>query len=142
MHQIQFIDKVVDILVKQKQMSVGASGSCAESQREEEQENKSWVDEADTQNPGHESVQMAPIMGAGGSHTQAAMDQEWAKELRDIRRMVEFLVHGERKNDVKTDVARTLDLQGERRGARNQLRTNTHGPHQNREAGCRQMVCR
>ena len=41
----------------------------------------------------------------GGSHPQATMDQEWAKELREIRRMVEFLVHGERKLDVKTDVA-------------------------------------
>ena len=33
------------------------------------------------------------------------MDQEWDKELREIRRMVEFLVHRERKLDVKTDVA-------------------------------------
>ena len=34
------------------------------------------------------------------------MDQEWAKELREIRRMVEFLVQRERKLDVKTaDVA-------------------------------------
>ena len=29
------------------------------------------------------------------------MDQEWAEELREIRRMVEFLVHRERKLDVK-----------------------------------------
>ena len=33
------------------------------------------------------------------------MDQEWDKELREIRRMIEFLVHRERKLDVKTDVA-------------------------------------
>ena len=33
------------------------------------------------------------------------MDQEFAKELREIRRMVEFLVHWQRKLDVKTDVA-------------------------------------
>ena len=33
------------------------------------------------------------------------MDQERAKELREIRRMVEFLVQRERKLDVKTDVA-------------------------------------
>ena len=38
---------------------------------------------------------------------QATMDQEWAKELREIRRMVEFLVHRGRKLDVKTDVAAT-----------------------------------
>ena len=35
----QFIDKVVDIpVIRQRQMSVGVSGDCAESQGEEEQE--------------------------------------------------------------------------------------------------------
>ena len=53
-------------------MSVGASRSCA--------------DESDMQGPGHESLQVAPNLGAGGSHPQATMDQEWAKELRDIHR--------------------------------------------------------
>ena len=62
-------------------------------------------DETDAQGPGSELVQVAPNVGAGGSHPQATMDQEWAKELREIRRMVEFLVHRERKLDVKTDVA-------------------------------------
>ena len=33
------------------------------------------------------------------------MDQERDKDLREIRRMVEFLVHRERKLDVRTDVA-------------------------------------
>ena len=33
------------------------------------------------------------------------MDQEWTKELREIRRVFEFLVKPERKLDVKTDVA-------------------------------------
>ena len=33
------------------------------------------------------------------------MDQEWDKELREIRRMIEFLVNRERKLDIKTDVA-------------------------------------
>ena len=69
------------------------------------EECKHEVDEKDMQGPGHESVQMAPNMGACGSDPQSTMDQEWAKELRDIRRMVEFLVHRERKLDVKTDVA-------------------------------------
>ena len=62
-------------------------------------------DETDTQSPGSELVQVAPNMEAGGSHLQATMDQEWAKELREIRRMVEFLVQRERELDVKTDVA-------------------------------------
>ena len=117
--QVQFIDKVVDIpVIKQKQMSVGASGSCAESQGEEEQEDRkiggSLVqggehrreeDETDTQVPGSKLVQVAPNMGAGGSHPQATMDQERDKELREIRRMIEFLVNRERKLDAKTDVA-------------------------------------
>ena len=55
--------------------------------------------------PGSELVQVAPNMGAGGSHPHATMDQEWDRELREIRRMVEFLVRRERKLDVKTDVA-------------------------------------
>ena len=63
-------------------------------------------DETDAQVPGSELVQMAPNLGAGGSHPQAMMDQERDKELREIRRMVEFLVHRERKLDVRTDVAR------------------------------------
>ena len=62
-------------------------------------------DETDAQVPGSELVQVAPNMGAGGSHPQATMDQERDKELREIRRMVEFLVHRERKLDVRTDVA-------------------------------------
>ena len=33
------------------------------------------------------------------------MDQGWDKELREIRRMIEFLVKRERKLDIKTDVA-------------------------------------
>ena len=44
-------------------------------------------------------------MGAGGSHPQATMDQGWDKELRETRRMIEFLVKRERKLDVRTDVA-------------------------------------
>ena len=62
-------------------------------------------DETDAQVPGSELVQMAPNMGAGGSHPQAMMDQERDKELREIRRMIEFLVNRERKLDIKTDVA-------------------------------------
>ena len=58
-------------------------------------------------------------MGASGSHNKATMDQEWDKELREIRRMIEFLVNRERKLDVKTDVAarrlERLELEDEER---------------------------
>ena len=68
-------------------------------------EHRREEDETDAQVPGSELVQMAPNMEAVGSHPQAMMDQERDKELREIRRMVEFLVHTERKLDVRTDVA-------------------------------------
>ena len=52
---------------------------------------------------------VAPNMEAGGSHLQATAEEEqtvdWAQDLREIRRMVEFLVRRERKLDVKADVA-------------------------------------
>ena len=57
-------------------------------------EHRREEDETDTQVPGGELVQVAPNMGAGGSHPQATMDQEWDKELREIRRMIEFLGTG------------------------------------------------
>ena len=102
--QVQFIDKVVDIpVIRQRQMSVGVSGDCAESQGEEEQEeqevsgslvqggeHRREEDETNPQVPGSELVQVAPNMGAGGSHPQATMDQGWDKELREIRRMIQF----------------------------------------------------
>ena len=99
--QVQFIDKVVDILVfnekrpeQAETRSLGQGGDC---EHEE--------DEIDAQVPGSELVQVAPNMGAGGSHPQATMDQGRDKELREIRRMIEFLVNRERKLDIKTDVA-------------------------------------
>ena len=56
---------------------------------------------------GLDLVHVAPNMEAGGSHLQAS-----AKEVREIRRMVEFLVRRERKLDVKADVAvRRLERQ-------------------------------
>ena len=63
------------------------------------------MDETDSQSPRHELVQVAPDMRAGGSHYQSTSDQEWTQKLHEIRRMVEFLLHRERKLDVKTDVA-------------------------------------
>ena len=68
-------------------------------------EHRREEDETDAQVPGSELVQVAPNMGAGGSHPQSTMDQGWDKELREIRRMIEFLVNRERKLDIKTDVA-------------------------------------
>ena len=117
--QVHFIDKVVDIpVIRQRQVSVGVSGDCAESQGEKEQEeqqvsgslvqggeHRREEDETNAQVSGSELVQVAPNMGAGGSHPQATMDQGWDKELREIRRMIEFLVNRERKLDIKTDVA-------------------------------------
>ena len=55
--------------------------------------------------PGHELVQVAPNMGAGGSHHQSTPDQDWTQKLHEIRRMAEFLLHRKRKLDVNTDVA-------------------------------------
>ena len=108
-----------------EQTEARSLGQGGEREREE--------DETDAQVPGSELVQVAPNMGAGGSHPQATMDLGWDKELREIRRMVEFLVHRERKLDVKTDVAaRRLErleressqLKG--RGARGQPRRSPH----------------
>ena len=54
-------------------------------------------------------LQVAPNMEVGGSHLQATAEEErivdWTQDLREIRRMVEFLVRRERKLDVKADVA-------------------------------------
>ena len=48
-------------------------------------------------------------MEAGGSHLQSMTEEErieiWTQDLREIRRMVEFLVRRERKLDVEADVA-------------------------------------
>ena len=48
---------------------------------------------------------MAPNMEAGGSHLQATAEEEQindcAQDMREIRRMVEFLVRRERKLDAK-----------------------------------------
>ena len=106
-------------------------------------------DETNALVSGSELVQVVPNMGAGGSHSQATMDQGWDKELRKIRRMIEFLVNRERKLDIKTDVAaRRLERleressQFEDEERETQPRRSTHGLHQSREADCRQVVRR
>ena len=76
---------------------------------------------------------VAPNMEAGGSHLQATAEEErivdWTQDLRDIRRMVEFLVRRERKLDVKAD-------------ARSQPPGRPRRQDQSREARCRQVVRR
>ena len=95
--RVQFIDRLVDDPAVMRREAASNMALCEQ-------------DETDAQVPGSELVQMAPNMEAGGSHPQAMMDQERDKELREIRRMVEFLVHRERKLDVRTDgVARRLE---------------------------------
>ena len=96
---------------------------------------------------------VAPNMEAGGSHLQAPAEEErivdWTQDLRDIRRMVEFLVRRERKLDVKADVAvRRLarlekehsQLEDEEREA--SLPGRPRRQDQSREARCRQVVRR
>ena len=54
-------------------------------------------------------LQVASTMEAGGSHLQGTTEDErlvdWTQDLREIRRMVEFLMRRERKLEVKADVA-------------------------------------
>ena len=58
---------------------------------------------------GLDLLQVAPNMEAAGSHLHATTGDErivdWTQDLREIRRIVEFLVRRERKLDVKADVA-------------------------------------
>ena len=81
-------------------MSVGASGNCAENcaenQGEEEQEQQEM---GGSLNQGEEECknEMDETDMRSPKHPQSTMDQGCAKEVRDIRRMVEFLVHSERK---------------------------------------------
>ena len=126
--QIQYVDKIVDAPVAVTQPSVPAEAereSCSK-KRKSTFENDEMVDEASdldafglvqgvectrvvdeskVKGPEDELVPVAPNMGASGSHPQATLNQEWAEDLREIRRMVEFLVRRERKLDVKADVA-------------------------------------
>ena len=110
--QIQYVDKIVDAPVAVTQPSVPAEAereSCSK-KRKSAFESDEMVDEAsdldafglvqgeectrvvgesEAQGPEDELVPVAPNMGAGGSHSQATLNQEWAEDLREIRRMVE-----------------------------------------------------
>ena len=125
--QIQYVDKIVDapVVAWTEDVSVGtqivsrkrklpletesADGtSDSEHGLVQGRECRHEVDETRTgEDP--DLLLVAPNMEAGGSHLQATAEEErivdWTQDLREIRRMVEFLVRRERKLDVKADVA-------------------------------------
>ena len=129
--QIQYIDKIVDapVVARSEDVSVGtqtvsrkrklsmetesADGtSDEEHDLVQEGECKLVVDETRERHAAGEDPDLLPVapnMEAGGSHLQATAEEErivdWTQDLREIRRMVEFLVRRERKLDVKADVA-------------------------------------
>ena len=129
--QIQYVDKIVDapVVAWTEDVSVGtqtvsrkrkismetesADGmSDAEHGLVQEEECRSEVDETRERHAAGEDPDLLPVapnMEAGGSHLQATAEEErivdWTQDLREIRRMVEFLVRRERKLDVKADVA-------------------------------------
>ena len=129
--QIQYIDKIVDapVVARSEDVSVGtqtvsrkrklsmetesADGtSDSEHGLVQGRECKLEVDETRERHAageGPDLLPVAPNMEAGGSHLQATAEEErivdWTQDLREIRRMVEFLVRRERKLDVKADVA-------------------------------------
>ena len=129
--QIQYIDKIVDapVVARSEDVSVGtqtvsrkrklsmetesADGtSDSEHGLVQGEECRLEVDETRERHAAGEDPDLLPVapnMEAGGSHLQATAEEEqivdWAQDLREIRRMVEFLVRRERKLDVKADVA-------------------------------------
>ena len=129
--QIQYIDKIVDALVvarsedvsvgtqtvsRKRKLSMETESADGTSDEEhglvQEEECESKVDETRVKHAAGEDLDLLPVapnMEAGGSHLQATAEEErivdWTQDLREIRRMVEFLVRRERKLDVKADVA-------------------------------------
>ena len=129
--QIQYIDKIVDapVVARSEDVSVGtqtvsrkrklsmetesADGTSDEEHGlVQEGECESLVDETREKHAAGEDLDLLPVapnMEAGGSHLQATAEEErivdCTQDLREIRRMVEFLVRRERKLDVKADVA-------------------------------------
>ena len=110
--QIQYIDKIVDAPVVARSEDVSVGTSDEEHGLVQEGECESKVDETREKYAAGEDLDLLPVapnMEAGGSHLQATAEEErivdWTQDLREIRRMVEFLVRRERKLDVKADVA-------------------------------------
>ena len=129
--QIQYIDKIVDAPVVARSEDVSVGTQTVSRKRKHSMETESADETSDSEHglvQGRECrlevdetreryaagedpdlLQVAPNMEAGGSHLQATAEEErivdWTQDLREIRRMVEFLVRRERKLDVKADVA-------------------------------------
>ena len=129
--QIQYIDKIVDapVVVRSEDVSVGTQTVSRKRKLSMETESadgtsdsehglvqggecKLEVDETRERHAAGKDPDLLPVapnMEAGGSHLQATAEEErivdWTQDLREIRRMVEFLVRRERKLDVKADVA-------------------------------------
>ena len=129
--QIQYIDKIVDapVVARSEDVSVGTQTVSRKRKHSMETESadgtsdsehglvqgeecKLEVDETRERHAAGEDPDLLPVapnMEAGGSHLQATAEEErivdWTQDLREIRRMVEFLVRRERKLDVKADVA-------------------------------------
>ena len=129
--QIQYIDKIVDASVVERSEDVSVGTQIVSRKRKLSMETESAdgtsdsehglvqgeecklvVDETRERHAAGEDPDLLPVapnMEAGGSHLQATAEEErivdWTQDLREIRRMVEFLVRRERKLDVKEDVA-------------------------------------
>ena len=121
--QVQSIDNVVDIpVIRQRHVSLGSSGGCAESQGEEEQEEREMgrslsqgggrereEDETDAQVPGRELVRVAPNMGGRWltppGHDGPEMGQRAARDPWDDR------VSGETRKENSTS-GRTWQPEG------------------------------
>ena len=172
--QIQYIDKIVDAPVvswsedvsvgtqtvsRKRKLSMETESADVPSDSEhglvQGEECKLEVDETRERHAAGEDPDLLPVapnMEAGGSHLQATAEEErivdWTQDLREIRRMVEFLVRREKKLDVKADVAvRRLErlerehsqLEDEEREA--SLQDAPRGQDQSRQA-CRRQVVR
>ena len=129
--QIQYVDKIVDapVVAWTEDVSVGTQTVSRKRKLPLETESADGtsdsehglvqggecrleVDETRERHAAGEDPDLLPVapnMEAGGSHLQATAEEErivdWTQDLREIRRMVEFLVRRERKLDVKADVA-------------------------------------
>ena len=82
---------------------------------------------------------------ADGSHLQATSDQEWAQELHEIRRLVEFFARRDRKFALKTDVAARWLKRLERKApswrTRSQPGGGPRGQDHRLEVDCQQVAC-
>ena len=98
------------------------------------EESRSEMEETRERHAAGEDLDLLPVapnMEAGGSHLQVTAEEErivdWTQDLREIRRMVEFLVRRERELDVKADVAvrRLARLEKEHSQLEDEERVNT-----------------